>query len=83
MTQPQNSAWVIRKPATQSTGGIVAAQSRLAAEAGAGILRAGGHGRFDPDRRRRPDARDRPAEQEGASGRTSAVGGASVSAGHQ
>src|SRR5689334_19213925 len=32
----------IRKPAVQSKGGIVAAQSRRAAEVGAGVLAAGG-----------------------------------------
>jgi gamma-glutamyltranspeptidase/glutathione hydrolase len=37
-----SNAQLIRKPATVSKGGIVAAQSRKAAEVGAGILAAGG-----------------------------------------
>src|SRR5271170_7588709 len=37
-----SNAQQIRKPATVSTGGVVAAQSRKAAEIGAAVLAAGG-----------------------------------------
>jgi len=37
-----SNAQQLRKPATVSKGGIVAAQSRKAAEIGAGVLAAGG-----------------------------------------
>ena len=43
MDTPQNRSWIIRKPATTSAHGIVASQSRLAADAGARILRDGGN----------------------------------------
>ena len=43
MSHPQNRSWQIRKPAVTGPHGIVAAQSRLAAEAGAAILRQGGN----------------------------------------
>ena len=35
--------WTIHKPAVSSTGGIVSAQNREAAEAGARVLAAGGN----------------------------------------
>jgi len=42
MSDQFSNAQQIRKPATTSRGGIVAAQSRKAAEVGAGVLAAGG-----------------------------------------
>ncbi|MHB0769559.1 gamma-glutamyltransferase family protein [Bradyrhizobium sp. 5.13L] len=42
MPQQFSRAQTIRKPAVKSRGGIVAAQSRRAAEVGAGVLAAGG-----------------------------------------
>jgi gamma-glutamyltranspeptidase / glutathione hydrolase len=42
MNDQFSNAQQIRKPAVASTGGIVAAQSRKAAEIGAGVLAAGG-----------------------------------------
>jgi gamma-glutamyltranspeptidase/glutathione hydrolase len=42
MTDQFSNAWNVRKPAVISKGGIVAAQSRQAAEVGAGVLEAGG-----------------------------------------
>ncbi len=43
MTRQQNASWCIKKPATASETGIVAAQSRVAASAGAEILSRGGN----------------------------------------
>lgn len=42
MTDQFSNAWNVRKPAVISKGGIVAAQSRQAAEVGAAVLEAGG-----------------------------------------
>ena len=42
MTDQFSNLQQIRKPAVVSTGGIVAAQSRKAAEVGAAVLAAGG-----------------------------------------
>ena len=42
MTDQFSNAQAIRKPATVSKGGIVASQSRKAAEVGASVLEAGG-----------------------------------------
>jgi gamma-glutamyltranspeptidase/glutathione hydrolase len=42
MTDQFSNAWNVRKPAVVSKGGIVATQSRKAAEVGAGVLEAGG-----------------------------------------
>lgn len=43
MTQPQNQSWRITKPATRSSHGIVASQSRVAAHVGAHIMAQGGN----------------------------------------
>ena len=43
MTQPQNKSWQISKPALHSRHGIVASQSRVAAEVGADIMTQGGN----------------------------------------
>jgi gamma-glutamyltranspeptidase / glutathione hydrolase len=43
MTREMVAPWVVHKPATRATGGIVAAQHRAAAEVGAEILGAGGN----------------------------------------
>lgn len=43
MTQPQNRSWQITKPATRSKKGIVASQSRVAAQVGADIMAQGGN----------------------------------------
>ncbi|MGR3509482.1 MAG: gamma-glutamyltransferase [Sulfitobacter sp.] len=43
MTQPQNKSWQISKPALHSRQGIVASQSRVAAQVGADIMAQGGN----------------------------------------
>jgi gamma-glutamyltranspeptidase/glutathione hydrolase len=43
MSRPQNRSWQITKPALESRRGIVASQSRLAAQAGARIMARGGN----------------------------------------
>ena len=39
--------WHVRKPVARSSGGIVATQNRIAGEAGARILAAGGNAMVD------------------------------------
>ena len=43
MTQQQNASWQITKPATRSRKGIVASQSRVAAQVGADVMAQGGN----------------------------------------